>query len=224
MSKSEKTKAAILSSALKLFQEKGFEKTTMRDIAGDTGLALGSAYYYFKTKEELVLAFYLETQKEVKKDAEEIIKKNKDFRKRMVKLFLLQFERLQPYKNFLNVLIKSASDLESPLSPFSNDAAEIRKETIDILSGGISGTNVKIPAKLAEQLPYLLWLLQMGLIAFWLYDKSNEYDKTKNMTGDVVKLLYHYIKIQGLPLTNTINTLVTDILANIQDITGESRT
>src|SRR6266850_2650368 len=48
---SEETRRQILETALALFRERGFEDTTMRDVAARAGLSLGSAYYYFKSKE-----------------------------------------------------------------------------------------------------------------------------------------------------------------------------
>jgi len=56
--KSEATRAQILDVALDLFRRHGFESTTMRGIAPEAGVSLGSAYYYFESKEDLVMAFY----------------------------------------------------------------------------------------------------------------------------------------------------------------------
>src|SRR6476619_378113 len=55
---SEQTRRHILQTALALFRERGFEQTTIRDIAGRAGLSLGAAYYYFKSKEAIVGAYY----------------------------------------------------------------------------------------------------------------------------------------------------------------------
>src|SRR6267154_2884607 len=55
---SEETRRQILDTALTLFRERGFEDTTMRDIAGRAGLSLGAAYYYFNSKEAIVGAYY----------------------------------------------------------------------------------------------------------------------------------------------------------------------
>ena len=55
---SEETRRQILDTALALFRERGFEETTIRDIAGRAGLSLGAAYYYFKSKEAIVGAYY----------------------------------------------------------------------------------------------------------------------------------------------------------------------
>ena len=56
--KAEATSARILDVALDLFRRGGFEQTTMRGIAAEAGVSLGSAYYYFESKEHLVMAFY----------------------------------------------------------------------------------------------------------------------------------------------------------------------
>ena len=41
-----------------LFREKGFDATTIREIAARTGLSLGATYYYFPSKESIVAAYY----------------------------------------------------------------------------------------------------------------------------------------------------------------------
>ena len=51
---SEETRRMILETALSLFREKGFEDTTIRDIAAEADLSLGAAYYYFPSKEAIV--------------------------------------------------------------------------------------------------------------------------------------------------------------------------
>ncbi|MEO8222752.1 MAG: helix-turn-helix domain-containing protein, partial [Specibacter sp.] len=51
--KSTQTKALVLDTALGMFRSKGFAKTTMRAIAAEAGVSLGSAYYYFSSKDEL---------------------------------------------------------------------------------------------------------------------------------------------------------------------------
>jgi AcrR family transcriptional regulator len=49
--KSEQTRALILETAMRLFQERGYDKTTMRAIASEAGVSVGNAYYYFESKE-----------------------------------------------------------------------------------------------------------------------------------------------------------------------------
>src|SRR5579864_243328 len=60
--RAEDTRRKIYEAAMELFREKGFEPTTMRDIAAKAGVALGGTYYYFSSKDAIVLAFYSEMQ------------------------------------------------------------------------------------------------------------------------------------------------------------------
>jgi AcrR family transcriptional regulator len=46
----------LLTSALALFAERGFENTSMKDLAAAAGVAPGLAYHYFRSKEELLFA------------------------------------------------------------------------------------------------------------------------------------------------------------------------
>ena len=59
--KARRTRQQILEAALALFKEQGFDRASIRDIAARAGLSLGSTYYYFRSKEELVFAFYAQT-------------------------------------------------------------------------------------------------------------------------------------------------------------------
>ena len=49
----EERKQEIFDAALKLFGEKGYEKTTITDIAKEIGVAQGLCYRYFPSKEVL---------------------------------------------------------------------------------------------------------------------------------------------------------------------------
>jgi AcrR family transcriptional regulator len=49
---------ALLEAAVRQFAQNGYDKTSMRDIAGVAGMLAGSIYYYFPTKEHLFLAVH----------------------------------------------------------------------------------------------------------------------------------------------------------------------
>lgn len=52
----ERTVEKILQVSLKLFNEKGYEKTTIQDIVNELGMSKGAIYHHFKSKEEIVEA------------------------------------------------------------------------------------------------------------------------------------------------------------------------
>jgi len=74
----ELRKRLILNSALKIFARYGYHKASMESIARDSELGKGTIYYYYKNKEELLLAvlkegmdlFFLNLEKEWSKTEE----------------------------------------------------------------------------------------------------------------------------------------------------------
>ncbi len=53
----------LLHAAARLFQEKGFAQTTVRDIAAEVGILSGSIFHHFRNKEELLCQVMLEVSR-----------------------------------------------------------------------------------------------------------------------------------------------------------------
>jgi AcrR family transcriptional regulator len=60
LTKKERTQQAIEQAAYELFMEHGFNATSMRQIAGRAGLALGGIYNHYESKEEIFHAIILD--------------------------------------------------------------------------------------------------------------------------------------------------------------------
>lgn len=58
-------KILLLNSALKLFVDNGFHGTATSKIAQEAGVANGTLFQYFKTKDELVIALYIHLKEEL---------------------------------------------------------------------------------------------------------------------------------------------------------------
>jgi len=65
MSRTSDKRGRLIEAAKNLLHRKGFQGTTLSDIARESGVPLGNVYYYFKTKEELCGAVIDERKKEV---------------------------------------------------------------------------------------------------------------------------------------------------------------
>ena len=62
------------------FGERGFENATMREIAKAAEVAVGAAYYYFESKDAIVMAFYERSQEEMRPQIEVQLDKSKTSR------------------------------------------------------------------------------------------------------------------------------------------------
>src|SRR5579883_2408458 len=94
--KSERTKELILTTAISMFQQKGYESTTMRAIAAQCGVALGNAYYYFASKEHLVLGMYERTFNDQLDACQPVLLSARAMRKRLAGVLHAQLRALAP--------------------------------------------------------------------------------------------------------------------------------
>jgi AcrR family transcriptional regulator len=213
--RAEDTRRKIYEAALELFREKGFEQTTMRDIAAKAGVALGGAYYYFASKEAIVLAFYHEMQEGSHEDILKAMAGHKKLKDRIRCVLEKRFALLSPNRKFCDALFRHAPDRDDPLSPFSEETRPIREGSIEHLRIALEGGDVKVPADLKTQLPYLLWLYQMGIILFWLYDRSPAQQRTEKLMEKSLGLLVTLLKLSGLPLMKPVRKTALELVETL---------
>jgi len=206
------TRRKIYEAALKLFREKGFEQTTMRDIAADADVALGAAYYYFASKDAIVLAFYQEMQEDSHQAILEALRGRKKLKDRIRYVLEKRLELLAPNRKFCDALFKHAPDATDPLSPFSTETRPIRERAIEHLRAALISGDVKVPADLESHLPYLLWLYQMAIILFWLYDRSPRQERTQKLMDKSLDLLINVLRLAGLPLLKPLRKAALELV------------
>jgi AcrR family transcriptional regulator len=210
--RAEDTRRKIYDAAMELFREKGFDETTMRDIAAKAGVALGGAYYYFSSKDAIVLAFYRDMQEQSNEVIPQILEGRKKLKERLRGVLEKRLELLAPNRKFCAALFRHAPDGSDPLSPFSEESRSIREAAIDHMGLALEGSDANIPADLRARLPYLLWLYQMALIMFWLYDRSPNQERTRRLLDRSLVLLVNLLRVSSLPLTKPLRKAVLDLV------------
>lgn len=213
--KAEETRRRILAAALDLFQERGFSETTMREIARRAEVATGAAYYYFPSKEAIIMAFYWQTQIEFDATFLEPLSEHRDLAGRIRILIELKLRQFQPYREFLGALFRSAGDPASPLSPFSDETRDIREQSIGHFRVALEGADVKLPADLSTHLPSLLWLYMMGIILFWIYDRSARQTRTRILLEKSSDLIAKAIKLSRFRVLKPFRDAVIGLLESV---------
>jgi TetR/AcrR family transcriptional regulator len=102
-----KTKELIFQGALKAFAEKGFNETTMEQIAELCGVAKGTLYYNFKTKEDLyvfVMESGVQNFMRMIQDYVEVVNPD-DFRQRAIRLIEAHLDFFQNETDFCRLLL-----------------------------------------------------------------------------------------------------------------------
>jgi AcrR family transcriptional regulator len=198
--KAEETRERIVDAALQLFREQGFDETTMRDIAKEAHVATGAAYYYFRSKEELVMAFYARTAQEAQTLMPAVLSRSTDLRKRLHGAIDLKLSQFAEHRRLLIALLRIGIDPKHPLSPFGKETRPMRDESIGDFRSALEGSNVKVPKELQGELPRLLWLYQMGIILFWIFDETPGQLKTEKLLDGSLDLIVRLIRLSSLPL------------------------
>jgi AcrR family transcriptional regulator len=181
LSKGEQTKALILETAMRLFQERGYEKTTMRAIATEAGVSVGNAYYYYEGKEFLIQGFYDRMTYEHAADARRRMAGITDLSERLSIAVESWIDCAAPYHEFAAQFFRTAADPDSALSPFSNESHPARATAVQIFREVLDGSDLgpKIDPELDGLLPDLLWLHLMVVVLYWVFDRTEDTERTR---------------------------------------------
>ena len=116
---------------MKCFAKYGLDKTTLDDIAKEVGLNKASLYYYYKNKEEIFLEVAITEGHDFLKTLQAHVLEKKGIEAR-VTYYLL--ERINYYKNILNMNRVSAETLNKMLPRFFELFDAIMKQEVQFLS------------------------------------------------------------------------------------------
>ena len=214
--KSDATRTLILDTALNLFAERGYERTTMRSIATEAGVSVGNAYYYFDSKEHLIQGFYQRISQLHAEASEAALADEQDFGTRLRAVMTAWLDVAAPYHRFGAQFFRNAADPASPLSPFSTESAPARDAAIAIMTAVIDGAAVKMDPHLRPELPELLWLYQMGVVLYWVHDRSQDCARTRALLDRTVPLIDKAVSLSRMrvfrPLIQDAARVVKDLL------------
>src|SRR5580698_2012155 len=197
--KAEETGLRILDAALELFRQDGFDTATMRDIARKAGVATGAAYYYYPSKDAIVMGFYQRSNAEMQPKMEAALSEVNGLEKRLREVIRVKLAHFAPNRGVLRALLRNGADPQYPLSPFSPQTKEIRDIDLAWFRRILVDCDVKVPRDLEPDLPGVLWFFQMGVIFFWVIDESPDGARTERLLNLAAKSVASLVKVSALP-------------------------
>ena len=212
VSKSEETRTRILEAALALFREEGFDRATMRDIAVRADVATGAAYYYYASKDAIIMDFYDRSSAAMRPQAEAAIEKAKGLEERLRFSIAAKLEYFASNRNVLRALLRNGADPNHPLSPFSVETKAIRDADIALFQRMLVNCEVRIPRDLEPHLPAVLWFFQMGVILFWVVDESSSQARTVRLLNLSTRSVAALIRLSALPLMRPVRKTAIELI------------
>lgn len=107
----------LLDSAAKLFSERGFHATSMRDIAKAVGMLSGSIYYHFESKEEMMLAVYIVGAQRLSDAVEAAVTHESEPWRRLEAACAAHMRTLLTYRDYTNAMIRTAPSETPSVAP-----------------------------------------------------------------------------------------------------------
>src|SRR5690242_2541307 len=172
----------------------------MRSIADRVGVSLGSSYHYFPTKEHLVLEFYRHTHDLHAEAIAPLLARERDFATRLRGTIRAVVLTCEPFHEFAGSIFSTVADPSSPLNPFGAAAKPLRDEVVALYGEVVKGSDARIPADVAEMLPMVLWLYQMGILYFWIFDRSPGRLRTLEVIDETTDLIVRLVGLANLPV------------------------
>ena len=177
------TRRRILKAARDRFAKVGFEAATTREIAAAAGIAVGTLFNYFPSKEAIVMAMVAEALDKARRRFE-AGPRGESLVEDLFAFIAAELRGLRPLRGCLRPV------LETALSPLvranaSPDGEAIRighLETVGLLVG------VRTPGESLSPVAWnLYWTLYTGVLAFWAGDSSSHQE-------DTLAVLDHYLR------------------------------
>src|SRR5262245_3104121 len=151
------TRERIIKVAAKLFAKEGYDNATTRGIAAKAGIATGTLFNYFESKEAIVAALISEAlaraQREIEKRDDETLEEE---------LFTFIWTELSALRDYRKFLAEAAESILSPLRRYSKESAgdSIRANHLEAVEQILVSHGIPTPSAVAMQ---LYWTLYLGV-------------------------------------------------------------
>ena len=180
--KQEEIRQKIILTAVDMFSEKGFDATTMKQIAREVGIGDATIYKYFPNKDKLIYAYYaLVADSTVQQFINEKELDDYSLQEKLQLLIDIYLNNFLPNREFVTDSIKMI--MQSPSILFKA-VTPVREEFVDVIhnllteaeqSGEISSSPFTgATAKLTNE--YML-----AVLLYWVNDDSDEFSNTTQM-------------------------------------------
>jgi AcrR family transcriptional regulator len=99
---------AILEAAIKLFSRKGYEQTSIEELAREAGIGKGTVYSYFQTKKEIVRAFCEEELDYTRSELAAHTNPESSLQEQLLVIFMSEFTHITENKDFGRIYLQES--------------------------------------------------------------------------------------------------------------------
>ena len=212
--KARRTRERILEAALELFADRGYEATTMRDVAREAEASLGLAYRYFASKEEFALVLYMRLAEESEEWARDGLEGG-TVAERFEAAMLAKLDQVSPHRGPLAALLTRALDPNSRLSALGEGTAAVREKMGGVFLEVVRGASDAPGEKQVRELGNVLYALHLAILLYWFHDKTPETRASRELVGSARDALLYLRPALRLPPMSRVLSRLAGALENV---------
>jgi AcrR family transcriptional regulator len=211
--KAKQTRETILKTAITLFVEKGYDDTTMRDIASAAGCSLGLAYRYYPSKGHLVHTLYDQIAQEFEEHIDNLPAGN--LSDRFEAAMKLKFELLLPYRAAFGAIIGVILSPDSGVAVLGDEARETRSFAIRTFAKIVMGSKDAPKQPQLDQLTDLFYAGHLLMLLFWTTDRTPDAKATYELLSVSKDVLAFVRPMLRVPQVARMLTRITQAMAPV---------
>jgi AcrR family transcriptional regulator len=185
------TRERILDVAQRQFRDKGFEDTKIRDIAAEVGMATGTLFNYFASKEDVAVTL---AEAAICSAEQEFGVKRRERASLSEDLFLqvaTQIRHLRRLRKFIQPVIDTALAIPG-VSSDRKGGPQLISQHLDAVAEILRRHEID-PEKWSTTAP-IYWALYVGVLKFWGHDKSPKQEDTLAMLDQSINMFANWLE------------------------------
>jgi AcrR family transcriptional regulator len=181
----ESTRRNLVRAARGLFVKKGWDYTTTRRIAKTAGVAAGTLFNYFDSKEAIAAELISEALQHAQEVVEQRRRAGETVEEELFSLIWTELASLREYRKFLPA---AAETIFSPLRRLAPESPgeSLRRKHLVAVERVIARHHVDVP--LPDITLQLYWTLYLGVFAHWATDGSPHQEDSLAVLDQSLKL------------------------------------
>jgi AcrR family transcriptional regulator len=161
------TRARIMETAVEIFSERGIDGVTVDEIAAAADVGKGTIYNYFPAKEDIVIAFLVEFERQVQAEAAQLINRRRTLESILTAFVQFQFTLKEPHHAFVRVFLTQMFARTAAFRPWMQQLQTVIDPTLDQLFSGLRRRGVLRSDVDISKLIEVFKVMQLGLTALW---------------------------------------------------------
>ncbi|MGG6432254.1 TetR/AcrR family transcriptional regulator [Anoxybacillus sp. D401a] len=184
----KQTRILLQQTALQLFQKQGYEQTTVLQITNEAGVAKGTFFNYFRTKEEVLHSVFFS---HIERICEKMMNDNNDWRQKIDRVF---YELATMHEQLGREVAKAVLHIYTGKTKEGHCLAPLHDVLTRLFEEGKRSGHVRAKQS-AAALAHIAMQLYVGALHLWMFSYVTE--SLATFMTNAWNMFAHYIEKEG---------------------------